>query len=113
MFSIQSIVFYSPQQEKSDFQSLKDGFRWTSSSSSRPGLTGFLFGEPLRVVVFVYGNQAQQVPVGFRAKDLRAVSIAMQKSGGKDAWAAFALHAGFGFQFVECRQRNTVSAVEV
>jgi hypothetical protein len=22
----------------------------------------------------------------------------MQKSGGKDAWAAFALHAGFGFQ---------------
>ena len=44
-------------------------------------------GEPCRVLVFMSGDDAEQVAVGLCAKDFRAIAIAMQKARWEDGTA--------------------------
>jgi hypothetical protein len=64
-----------------------------------------LAGKAGGVLVFVSGEDAEQVAVGLGAQDLGAAAIAVEKARGEDA-------VGFGFQLVERVQGKAVSAVE-
>jgi hypothetical protein len=67
-------------------------------------------------VVFVCGDQIEQVAVGLGAKGLRAVLVAVKDALGKDARAgnvACGVKAVLLFQALERGQGNAVSAVQV
>jgi hypothetical protein len=66
--------------------------------------------EAFHVPFFPCGDEAEQVAIGLGAEGFSAVTVIMEKTGGKGARHMLAV---FGFQFVERSQRNAVSAVEM